>query len=112
MNVPQAENFDLMDGKILIVEDDRKISALIGVYLDSRRTTRDDSPFSSAQVSDSNKRVIARRVVRAVGAAMQLFETECTVPGEEPSGGTINNRPCNVPANAKMIPSGNDFSDT
>ena len=69
------------------------------VLLDSLRTAC-DSRFSSGPVSDSNKRVAARRGVRSDGAArIELFETEGSAPGEELGGGSLSDRPSNVSVN-------------
>ena len=78
--------------------------------LDSLRTAC-DSRFSSGLVSDS-KRVTARSAVRAGSAArIELFEKEGSVPDEELGGGSLSDRPSNVPVNAESIASRTNFSD-
>jgi hypothetical protein len=80
--------------------------------LDSLRPAY-DSRLSSEPVSDSNKKVIARRGVRSGSAArIELFETEGSVLGEELGGGSLSDRPSNVPVNAESIASRTNFSDT
>jgi hypothetical protein len=82
------------------------------VLLDSLRTAC-DSRLSSGPVSDSNKKVVARRGVRSGSAArIELFGKEGSVPDEELDGGSLSDRASNVPVNAESIASGTNSSDT